>query len=351
MLRELRRWRYGLLLNLHILLLAAAGKTPTEIADVLFCSRSSVYRAVSAFQTGKFDRLWRSPEASALAPAPPLSRFQRLVRSLIEQPPRLCGWCRVRWSCTTLALTITARTGLAWSRESVRRELHAAGYVWKRAKLCARDDDPERARKLARIRQVFENLRPEEAFFWCDELDLHLLPKVGYQWMRRGTQLEVMTPGVNQKQFLAGALDPRTGEIHYIIGKRKTNVLFRQLLGLLNQLCGPQVRRIYVVVDNYKIHKAKAVVEWLSRHPRFELLWLPTYCPEANPIERAFGDVHDKVTRNHTRRQLPWLVWDVKEHLRQNGPWQYKAPDIYYEPEVTNALIGLSAEAISRRAA
>jgi hypothetical protein len=67
MLRELRRWRYGLLLNLHILLLAAAGKTPTEIADLLFCSRSSVYRAVSAFQTGKFDRLWRSPEASALA--------------------------------------------------------------------------------------------------------------------------------------------------------------------------------------------------------------------------------------------------------------------------------------------
>ena len=150
----------------------------------------------------------------------------------------------MRWSCTTLALTITARTGLAWSRESVRRELHAAGYVWKRAKLCARDDDPERARKRARIRQGFEDLRPEEAFFWCDELDLHLLPKVGYQWRRRGTQLEVMTPGVNQKQFLAGALDPRTGEIHYIIGKRKTNVLFRQLLGLLNQLCGPQVRRI-----------------------------------------------------------------------------------------------------------
>jgi transposase len=106
-----------------------------------------------------------------------------------------------------------------------------------------------------------------------------------------------------------------------------------------------------VVVDNYKIHKAKAVVEWLSRHPRFELLWLPTYCPEANPIERAFGDLHDKVTRTHTRRQLPWLVWDVKEHFRQNGPWKYKAPDIYYEPEVTNALIGLSAEAISRIAA
>ena len=350
MLRELRRWRYGLLLNLHILLLSAQGRTPTEIADFLLCSRSSVYRAVSAYRAGKFDRLWLAPAEAEVA-APPLSRFQQLVRSLIEQAPRLSGWCRTRWSCAALALTITARTGVSWSRESVRRELHAQGYVWKRAKLRARDDDPERARKLARIRQVVDNLRPDEAFFWCDELDIHLLPKVGYQWMRKGTQLEVMTPGQNQKQFLAGALDPRTGEIHYVIGERKTNVLFRQLLALLNERCGPQVRRISVVADNYKIHKAKAVGEWLARHPRFELLWLPTYCPEANPIERAFGDVHDKVTRNHTRKQLHWLLWDVKEHFRKNGPWRYKVPDIYYEPEVTNAVIELSAEAMDGIAA
>lgn len=350
MLGELRRWRYGLLLNLHILLLSARGRTPTEIADFLFCSRSSVYRAVAAYRAGKFDRLWQ-PKAEETAAAPPESRFQRLVRQLIAQPPRLFGWCRVRWSCATLALTITARTGLCWSRESVRRELHARGYVWKRAKLRARDDDPERARKLARIRRAAEKLRPDEAFFWCDELDIHLLPKVGYQWMRKGARLEVMTPGRNQKQFLAGALDHRTGEIHYVIGGRKTSVLFRQLLALLNERCGPQIRRIYIVADNYKIHKAKAVGEWLARHPRFELLWLPTYCPEANPIERAFGDVHDKVTRNHTRKQLHWLVWDVKEHFRRNGPWRYKVPEIYYEPEVTNAVIELSTEAVDSLAA
>ena len=44
----LRRARYGYLLALHILLLCAVGRNPTEIADVLFCSRSSVYRAVRA---------------------------------------------------------------------------------------------------------------------------------------------------------------------------------------------------------------------------------------------------------------------------------------------------------------
>lgn len=74
MLRELRRWRYGLLLNLHILLLSARGRTPSEIADFLFCSRSSVYRAVAAFRAGKFDRLWQ-PTAEEPSAAPPESRF------------------------------------------------------------------------------------------------------------------------------------------------------------------------------------------------------------------------------------------------------------------------------------
>jgi hypothetical protein len=49
---ELRRARYGYLLALHLLLLCAAGRTPSEVATVLFCSRSSVYRVVRAYRAG-----------------------------------------------------------------------------------------------------------------------------------------------------------------------------------------------------------------------------------------------------------------------------------------------------------
>jgi len=49
MLAALRRARYGYLLALHVILLYAAGRTPTEIATVLFCSRSSVYRIVRLY--------------------------------------------------------------------------------------------------------------------------------------------------------------------------------------------------------------------------------------------------------------------------------------------------------------
>jgi Homeodomain-like domain len=101
LLRELRQARYGHLLAIHILLLCAAGKNPTEIADFLFCSRSSVYRSVRAYRAGKLD--WQRDDPSS----PRLSRWQKMLRSLIKLSPRVLGWCRVRWSCAVLAITLT----------------------------------------------------------------------------------------------------------------------------------------------------------------------------------------------------------------------------------------------------
>jgi len=48
----LRRARYGSLLACHILRRCAAGRNPTEIAALLVCSRSSVYRIVRAYRAG-----------------------------------------------------------------------------------------------------------------------------------------------------------------------------------------------------------------------------------------------------------------------------------------------------------
>lgn len=105
----------------------------------------------------------------------------------------------------------------------------------------------------------------------------------------------------------------------------------------------PQFTCLSVVADNAKIHKAEEVTKWLAAHPRFALLYLPTYCPRANPIERAFGDVHDKCTRNHTRKRMWHLVQDVEQHLQVNGPWPYALSELYYTPEVTAAVQALRA--------
>jgi len=227
----------------------------------------------------------------------------------------------------------------------MRRWVHEVGWVWKRAKLVAKADDPHRVGRLASIRYRFEQLKLGEALMFADELASHLWPKVGCAWMPKGIQVEVMTPGQNEKYDLAGALAPTTGALHDALGPRKTNALFRALLTLLDERYpADRYTRLYVVVDHDKIHKAKAVEPWLAAHPRVSLLCLPTYCPRANPIERAYGDVHDCCTRNHQRKRLPDLVADVKDHLQLNGPWQYTLSDLYYEPAVTAALEKIAAQ-------
>jgi len=123
MVAALRRARYGYLLPLHIVLLCAAGRTPTDIAAVLFCSRSSVYRTMRAYRQGSLD--WEHDDQGWLMPPVRttvlLPTLRRSMLALLKAPPRAYGWCRTRWSCATLAATFQARRGLTVSMETMRR--------------------------------------------------------------------------------------------------------------------------------------------------------------------------------------------------------------------------------------
>jgi transposase len=337
-LAQLRTVRYGHLLTLHVLLLLHHGYSPTQIAACLFCSRSSVYRSLAA---------WRSGTVRWTVPAPlPRSWWGRVLADdlrrkltfLLRCVPRAFGWMRTRWSCACLALTLSRQLGYEISAETVRRWLHQAGYVWKRPSLVARDEDPARATLLARIRLHWEDLSPREALVFAEERDLHLLPKVGAQWTLRGQRLEIVTPGQDRRCYLAAALDFRTGRLLHRTGPKKNRFLFLDLLRALDRIySGAEFRHLYVVADNYSIHTAGDVCRWLACHPHLVLLWLPRYCPKANPIERVFGDLHDQITRNHGHRTLPPLLADVQRYLRRQAR-HGQLPSIYRESAVKSAL-------------
>jgi hypothetical protein len=74
----------------------------------------------------------------------------------------------------------------------------------------------------------------------ADELDIHLLAKVGYAWMPKGTQMTGMTPGTNEKHYLAGGFDLATGAMLYSVAVRKTNAQVRELLTRLDGCYPPR---------------------------------------------------------------------------------------------------------------
>ena len=137
--------------------------------------------------------------------------------------------------------------------------------------------------------------------------------------MRYRQQKSAWTPGKNQKRYLAGALDVRTGEMHWGEAQKKDSWLFVAMLHRLTEVYrdAPQ---IHVILDNYSIHSSKIAQVALSHFARrVRLQFLPPYCPEHNRIERLWQDLHANVTHNHRCRSMADLMKRVRNYLRRRN--------------------------------
>jgi len=226
------------------------------------------------------------------------------------------------------------------------------GWAGKRATRVAQDAAPHRIERCARMRFHHDNRQAHAMMVCADARALPRLPKVGAAWMPHGTQGEGMTPGKHEKHALAGARHLPTGQLLYGLGPRKHQGVFRDRWTLLDATDpAPRMTRLSVVGDHYCLHTAKAVEPWWASHPRCVWLWLPTYGPRANPLERVFGDVHDTCPRNHKRKRLRDVVQDVAQHGQVNGPWRDNLSQISQAPAITAAVERLTAEAQAKIAA
>ncbi len=157
-----------------------------------------------------------------------------------------------------------------------------------------------------------------EVVVYVDEVDIHLNPKIGPDWMLCGPTKE-SSHSRKEPETLLGrtALDPRTGRLTWVEADRKTSDLFILILWqLLKEY--PQAKCIHVILDNYKIHHSHYAPNWAlaSAGGRIRLHFLPPYCPDHNRIERVWKDLHDNITRNHCCRNMQQLMMEVYAYLR-----------------------------------
>ena len=235
-LAEVRRARYSYLLALPVLRLGAAGRTPTESATCLFCSRSRVYRMVNAYHAHLLDARFdpSPPQASWRSPS-----VRRSLVALLKQVPAVYGWCRTRWSCAPLAAQLQLQRGIVVSASTMRRWLHAEGWGWKRAQVVARDDDPQRIEKLARIRHVRQTLGQRAVVLFADELDIPLrLRQLCWAHLRRDFQAMIDRGGAGEavgRQLLEYA-DVLFGWWYWVRDGTWTRSTFRRYVGFLRGL-------------------------------------------------------------------------------------------------------------------
>lgn len=121
-----------------------------------------------------------------------------------------------------------------------------------------------------------------------DACDLRLLPYLGNSWGQK--QKNVRAPGVNQKSYCFGALIWGIGRTLFRLAPRKTSPHFlaflKQAYRTIKQI-NPSLKLLFIL-DNYAIHKTRAVQHWFDLHTDVTVLWLPTYAPQLNPVEKIW---------------------------------------------------------------
>ncbi|WP_204526540.1 transposase, partial [Citrobacter cronae] len=115
---------------------------------------------------------------------------------------------------------------------------------------------PHQDQKMVAIHKALDECSAEHPVFYEDEVDIHLNPKIGADWQLRGQQKRVVTPGQNEKYYLAGALHSGTGKVSYVGGNSKNSALFISLLKHLKSMYR-RAKTITLNVDNYIIHKSR----------------------------------------------------------------------------------------------
>jgi transposase len=295
----------------------ARGELPSVIAEILGVARSQVYRIAHRFLADGVQGLVDRREDNGTCKV--TQDFEWKVLLAVAESPQQFGYQRPTWTQELLVLVATEQTGIRVSTSTMCRLLAKLDVRHGRPKPAVTCPWPKayKTRCLNRIARLRDNLSPDELLLYEDEVDIHLNPKIGNDWMLQGQQKEVMTPGQNQKRYLAGAFNPRTGQLIWVEGLRKTSALFIALVDSLRRLFRKK-RCIHIVLDNFKIHSSKAVnaarIQWGDQ---VQLHFLPPYCPDHNCIERLWKDLHDNVTRNHTSQSMDELMNRVTDYLRQ----------------------------------
>jgi transposase len=316
-LRQMRRETQdkGLAIRCQIVLLAAKGRVRRVIAEAVGCSASWVNRVVARFdQHGIAGLMDRREDNGTLK----LSEcFLSTLYDVVDGSPRDYGYPRPTWTRELMVKVMHRLTGVKVHPATLSRALQMIRARLGRPRPTVGCPWPKRRRnrRLAEIRAVLDMLAADEIAVYLDEVDVHLNPKIGLDWMNCGTQKEVPTPGQNVKRYLCGALNAQSGRLTWVKAEKKNSLLFIAMLHRLVESY-PEAKVIHVVLDNFKIHDSKAsraAVEALGG--KIVLHPLPPYCPQHNKIERVWLDVHANVTRNHTCPDMDDLTRRVTNYL------------------------------------
>ncbi len=303
----------------------------------LSVSRSS--KIWHLYQSGGLEAIKPKPRGRRQGEKRQLSAEQEaeLQLLLVDKTPDQLKLPFALWTRDAVRRVISNKYGLSLPLRTITDYLKRWGFTPQRPTKRAYEQNPKA------VAQWHETIYPQiQARAKQEKAEIHWGDETGIQndaYYARGFAPKGKTPVVR-----INATKSRINMISSVTNRGKVRfMLYRQtmtsqvLLKFLTRLTKDSDRKIYLILDNLRVHHSKKVKAWLEENKeQIELFFLPSYSPELNPDEYLNGDLKQRIRSGVPARSEKDLKTKTRSFMKtlQNRPQHvqnyFRHPKIAY---------------------
>jgi transposase len=326
------RWSRGkatpvrLVQRAKIVLLAAEGRMSKDISAALGIPEKTISKWRNRFATQRLRGVEKDAPRGGRTPTVRAAKEAEILRKTTQETPA----CATQWSTRTMAQAVGV------SKDTVQRVWQDNGLQPHRTKSFKVSNDPHFAEKLVDVVGLYLNPPEHALVLSCDEKSqIQALDRTQKSLPMFPGRLKTLTHDYkrNGTTTLFAAIELAEGKIIAECMPRHRHQEWIKFLKKIDAETPPELD-LHLIVDNYATHKHPKVKNWLKRHKRFHLHFIPTSSSWLNVIERWFRDItHDRLRKGVFKSvaELIQAILDYIEHHNANPTtfvWTKKAEDI-----------------------
>lgn len=269
----------------------------SEVADCLMHTLRTLYTWLQLFMTKGIKGL--KPKSPKGRKAKLNKRQKQELKKKVIAGPEANGYPSGRWTAAMIQELIHHHWGKEYAIKYIPELLSGLDLSHKKMELFSHREDIAAREKWKKETwpDLVKKAKQEGAvILYEDESTFRMWSRNAYSWGEKGVPLKGTAYMNNVLQKVFGAVELQSGRF---IFRQAESLKATEFAKFLNYLLTRYRCKIYLVIDNGSSHKGPTIRDFLARNERIELVRLPVYSPQLNPIEKLWKQI--KQERLHNR--------------------------------------------------
>ena len=238
-------------------------------------------------------------------------------RIIIDKRPEQLKMAFFLWSRAAVGQLIEQEYGITLHVRSVGKYLARWGFTPQKPIKRAYEQSPEAVHAWleGEYPGIAERARHEGAeIHWGDETALVNTDVRGRSFAPVGKTPVAMTVGGTRQKLSMIATVTNQGKTRWMIIDESFDA--DKLIEFLASLIKDAGRKVFLILDNLRVHHSKIVKAWVAeRQDQIELFYLPSYSPQLNPEERLNADLKQEMGKQVPVRTKAKLREAANSHM------------------------------------